>query len=126
MITKLKSIILGFLILLFIQFISNFIVVHFRIRIPSPLLGMIILSLLLYFNVISRTLIEDVCNILLKNMSLFFVPLFVGIISYVAIIKQNLLPIILTIFLTTFFTMLITALLVNFIMKVTGKSERYE
>jgi len=119
---RIKNLAIGFLILIMIQFISNCLVKELHIPFPSPLLGMVILSLLLYFEVIPKKTIKNISNLLLKNMALFFIPLFVGIISYSQLIKENLFPIILTIVFTTFFTMLVTALGVEYIIKITDHS----
>lgn len=114
---------IGFLILIIIQFVSNCLIKIFHISFPSPLLGMVILSALLYFKVIPEKMIKRISDLLLNNMALFFIPLFVGIISYSKLIKANLLPIVLTVILTTFFTMLLTAVLVEYIIKITYKGD---
>jgi len=121
--TKIISLATGFILLLFIQFCSNCLVNFLHIAFPAPLLGMIILALLLFSKIIPEKLIKDICDLLLKNMSLFFIPLFVGIITYVHILKANLMPIMITIIFTTFTTMLITAFLVEKIIKHTQKEE---
>ena len=120
---KITSLALGFLTLLIIQFTANCIIKYLHLSFPSPLLGMVILALLLYFKVIPEKFLKSICDLLLNNMSLFFIPLFVGIISYAHLIKQNLLSITLIIILTTFGTMIITASLVEFIIKKTTKEK---
>jgi holin-like protein len=96
---------------------------HLGFAFPAPILGMLILALALYFGIIPEKLMQGICDLLLKNMPLFFVPLFVGIVSYSYLIKQNLLPIVLIVFFTTFLAMLITAFLVQYIIKITDKGE---
>ncbi len=121
--SKIQTLAFGFIILLIIQFFSNCLIKFLHISFPSPLLGMVILAVLLYFEIIPKKLMKNISDLLLANMALFFIPLFVGIISYSQLIKQNLLPIILTIVCTTFFTMLITAFVVEYIIKITSKGE---
>lgn len=121
--TKTFTLTLGFAILIVIQFFSNCVIKYLHIAFPSPLLGMVILSVLLYFKVIPEKFIKNISDLLLNNMALFFIPLFVGIISYTHLIKQNLAPIILTVIFTTFSTMLITAFLVEYLIKITSKGE---
>lgn len=122
MITKIKSLIIGFGILIFIQFCSNCIVKYLHVPFPSPLLGMLALTALLYLKIIPEVLIKDICNLLLTNMSLFFVPLFVGIITYVHLIHENLVTLLVTIILTTFTTMIFTAVFVELIIKYTQRN----
>lgn len=120
---KITSLALGFLTLIIIQFLANCVIKYLHIAFPSPLLGMVILALLLYFKAIPEKLLKDICDLLLNNMSLFFIPLFVGIISYAHLIKQNLLSISIIILLTTFGTMVVTASLVELIIKKTTKEK---
>jgi len=120
---KITSLALGFLTLIIIQFLANCIVKHLHLAFPSPLLGMVILALLLYFKVLPEKFLKNICDLLLNHMSLFFIPLFVGIIAYAHLIKQNLFPIVLIITLTTFGTMIITASLVELIIKKTTKGK---
>lgn len=121
MITKIKSIIIGFAILIIIQFCANCIVKHLHIPFPSPLLGMLTLVVLLYFKIIPEALIKDICDLLLTNMTLFFVPLFVGIITYAHLIHENLVTLIVTVISTTFITMILTAIFVELIIKFTQR-----
>lgn len=120
--TKIIPLTTGFALLLIIQFLSNCLVKFLHISFPAPLLGMIILTILLYLKVIPEKLVKDICELLLKHMSLFFIPLFVGIIAYVHLLKANLMPILATIIFTTFSTMVLTALLVELIIKRTQKA----
>lgn len=120
---KIKSLAIGFAILIAIQFSANCVLTTLHIAFPSPLLGMVVLALLLQFKIIPMDLIKDICELLLKNMALFFVPLFVGIMSYEKLIKANLVPIALTIIITTFVTMLLSAFFVDAVIKMTQKDK---
>lgn len=120
---KIKNLAIGFLILILIQLVSNDLIKGLHIVFPSPILGLVLLALLLHFKIIPEKLIKDISELLLSNMTLFFIPLFVGIISYVNLIKQNLVPIMLVVFFTTFFTMLVTAFVVEFVIKITSKGD---
>lgn len=120
---KIKTLAAGFLILIIIQFLTNCLIKHLHLAFPSPLLGMVVLAVLIYFKVIPEKLMKDIGDLLLNNMALFFIPLFVGIISYSHLIKVNLVPIFSIIVLTTFSTMLVTAFVVEYIIKITSKEE---
>ena len=80
------------------------------ITFPAPILGIIILFTLWKIGVIKENWIEDFCNFMLKNMILFFIPIFVGIMTYVDIISKNFLAIIMTIFITTTLVMVVVGL----------------
>ncbi len=121
MLKKIFSLILGFIILIIIQYVSNFLIKITHIPFPSPLLGMIVLASLLYFKILPETLIKDISDLLLKNMSLFFVPLFVGIMVYVPLIKNSVFQILGIILVTTFLTMIVTAFAVEKIIHLTKK-----
>lgn len=117
MISRSIKITTGFLILCIIQYICNYIVKITHIVLPSPILGIIIFTVLLQLNIIKKVWIEDICNLLLKYMPLLFVPLFVGIISYYGIIEKHLIPILINIIITTTVTLLVSALFVENIIK---------
>ena len=84
-----KNFIFGFGIIFFILYASKFILDITHIAFPAPILGIIILFILLKTKIIKETWIESFCNFMLKNMILFFIPIFVGIITYTDIISKN-------------------------------------
>ena len=107
-------IVIGLLILFSINILSVALVSFFHIHFPSPLVGLIILSILLQFKIIPIHWIEDSCNLLLENMGLFFVPLLVGIVLYSKLIAGNMIQIMLTIIISSVI-----------IICITGKSVEY-
>lgn len=114
---KVIKIIAGFIILISIQYICFQIIKITNIFLPAPVLGLIILVILLEFKIIKKEYIKDICNILLKYMSVLFIPFLVGIISHYKLIKDNLTGLLLLIFLTTTITLIITAFFVESIIK---------
>ena len=105
-----KNFIIGFGIILLILYLSKLILNVANIAFPAPILGIIILFVLLKIGLIKENWIENFCNFMLKNMILFFIPIFVGIISYTDLISKNLLAIIMTIFITTTLVMVAVGL----------------
>lgn len=116
---KLFSATFGLFILFSIFYFSKFFLKQLHILFPAGLLGLIIFSILLFFNVIKESWIEDICNILVKNISLFFIPFFVGIISFSSMIGKNLIPILTTVFISTFVTIILTGIFVDNAIKYT-------
>lgn len=112
-----KNIIVGFLILVLTQLLSNFIIQKAHLTFPAPLLGMIILALLLHFKVLPVKYVEDICKLLLDNMSLFFVPLLVGIMLYSKVIVANFLPILAVVVIGTFISLTISAKFVDVLLE---------
>lgn len=118
---KIFRVISGFIILLAIQFISEKILRTLGINFPPTILGLIVFALLLNFKIIPMWFMKDICTISISVLPALFVPLLVGVTTYYALIKQNLLGIIGIIILATFITMVLTALFVEKVMEWTGK-----
>lgn len=117
MLARFIKIIIGFIILCAIQYLCNCVVKLTHIVLPAPILGIIVFALLLQFKIIKKEWVHDVCNLLLKNMPLLFVPLFVGIIAYYGIIEKNLIPILINVIVTTTMTLIVTAIFVENVIK---------
>lgn len=117
MLDKSLKYLIGFFILLLVQFIANLLIKVTNIVFPSPILGIIILTICLQFKIIKSEWIKDICDLLLKNMPLLFVPLFVGIIAYYGLIEKNLLPILINVFVTATITLIVTAFFVDNVIK---------
>ena len=107
---KIINFTIGLGIIFLILYLSKFILDIFHIAFPAPILGIIILFVLLKIGIIKENWIEDFCDFMLKNMILFFIPIFVGIISYEDLISKNFLAIIMTIVVTTTLVMVIVGL----------------
>lgn len=117
MFSRILKCIIGFIILCAIQYFCNRIVKLTHIILPAPILGIILLSLLIQANIIKKEWIKDICNLLLKNMPLLFVPIFVGLISYYGIIEKNLIPILVNVIIGTTLTIMVTGIIVDNIIK---------
>jgi len=91
------------------QAVSVFLPISF----PGSVLSMIILFLLLFFRVIKVDHIRQKADFLLKNMSFFFIPAGIGILSSFDLIRSSILPLITVIIVTTILTFGATALTVQ-------------
>ena len=91
------------------QAVSVFLPISF----PGSVLSMIILFLLLFFRVIKVDHIRQKADFLLKNMSFFFIPAGIGILSSFDLIRSSILPLITVIIVTTVLTFGATALTVQ-------------
>ncbi|MBR5303913.1 MAG: CidA/LrgA family protein [Candidatus Gastranaerophilales bacterium] len=106
-----KNFVIGLGIIFLILYLSKIILDLAHIAFPAPILGIIILFILLKIGIIKEVWIESFCNFMLKNMILFFIPIFVGVIAYTDIISKNFLAIIMTIIITTTLVMVVVGLL---------------
>lgn len=107
----------GFIIILGLFYFSSIIVKITHIGFPPTLLGLILFTILLHYKIIKEKFVEDICDLLLNNMTLFFVPLLVGITLYTNLISKNLWAILITIFISTTLTMVLSAFFVQNIIK---------
>jgi len=83
------------------------------IIIPGNLIGMGLLYLALTFKWVNMDRIKNTGDFLLKHMSLFFIPFGVSIVSYYALIKNDLLSIIIIVVLSTVISMIVTAKVID-------------
>ena len=92
----------------------------------TPILEIIIILLvgLLKTKVIKLSWVEDAGNLLLKNMTLLFVPTGVKIMAYFGVIKDIWWKLLLLCSAATALSFLATALVVGGVMKLTRKGEK--
>ena len=112
-----SSLLQGFALLLFLQWISTEIIAFLGILFPPPLLGMLILTALLCTGVIKENYIEDICTALIDKMALLFLPAGVSMILYLDVIKAELLPISLTVILSSVIILCSTALVLEMLLR---------
>ncbi|MCR2045040.1 CidA/LrgA family protein [Anaerosalibacter massiliensis] len=81
--------------------------------IPGTIIGMVVLLICLIIGVIKVDMIEDVSKFLLENITFFFIPAAVGIISSSEHIKQQWLPILMVTILSTIIVIGVTGFIVQ-------------
>lgn len=108
-----NSILQGFTIIMCIHFVSIALVDIFKLLLPAPLLGMIILAILLYTNIIKIKWVEHAAYVLLEYMGMLFIPPAISIILYYKIIAKEAVPIIVTLLITTLLVMVVTGKVVQ-------------
>ncbi|SCG97049.1 MULTISPECIES: CidA/LrgA family protein [unclassified Romboutsia] len=89
------------------SFLQNIIVV------PGNIIGMILLFLLLQFKIIKLEKVNELGDLLINNMAIFFVPAGVSLIRSLDLISQNIFVLIMTISLSTIAVMYITGFVVE-------------
>lgn len=77
------------MIILVTYFIGQVLQTLLHLPIPGSVIGLILLFLALQKGIIKVEMIEDVCDFLLSNMSFFFIPAGVGLITSFAVGLDN-------------------------------------
>lgn len=90
-------------------FCGEFISQTFGLPLPGSIIGMLIFALLLKFGVCRESEVSDTSDFLVKNMSLFFIPPGVGVISYFGLISQQWIPIVASAVVSTILVIISTA-----------------
>lgn len=106
-----------FLIILVINFAGVIIQNIFHLPLPGTILGMLILFVLLWTKVLKVESIEKVCDFLILNMIIFFLPPAVELLEYMTLLKTGFLKIIILLIATTVITMIVTGKTVDFCIK---------
>lgn len=106
-----------FLIILVINFVGIIIQNLFHLPLPGTILGMLILFILLWTKVLKVESIEKVCDFLILNMIIFFLPPAVELLEYMTLLKTGFLKILILLVATTVITMIVTGKTVDFCIK---------
>ena len=80
-----------------------------NLTIPGSVLGMLFLLSALLGGAVKLEWVEDEAELFVRNMSVMFVPPGVGIVTYIGLIKSQLLPISVSLLLSFLITLLVTA-----------------
>jgi len=104
-----------FLIILIICFIGEVLSKVVHVPLPGSIIGMILLFICLFTGLIKLEMIEEISKFLIDHLAFFFIPSGVGLLAYVGILKENLLPILAICFITTFLVMIATGWTVQII-----------
>lgn len=82
----------------------------FHIPIPGSVIGMVLLFILLCIGIVKIEQIKEVSDFLLDNLAFLFVPLGVGLLKSVDVLKSNWWQIILIVIITTIMVIVTTGL----------------
>jgi holin-like protein len=102
-------------ILVFFQWLGQFIVLWTNVIIPGPLMGMLLLLLVLIYPSDLVSLVEPVSSRLIQNLSLLFIPASVGAFFLEQEITSQLPNLLLIVILSTLLTILFMSLLIKLI-----------
>jgi holin-like protein len=97
----------GFAILLGFLFLGQFLQ-YLLIPLPGSVIGLLLLTASLFLGWIKLSWIEEAAQLLLKNMTLFFVPVIVAAMVIFADYSQHLVPIIISLVVGTIAVLLVS------------------
>ncbi|RPH30598.1 hypothetical protein EHN07_01930 [Buttiauxella warmboldiae] len=96
------------------------------ITIPGSIIGMLMLFILLSLQILPAKWVKPGCHLLIRYMALLFVPIGVGVMQYVDVIKQQFGPVVVSCFISTLVVLVVVSWsshLVHGERKVVGENE---
>jgi holin-like protein len=89
-------------------FAGELLVYFTGIKIPSSIIGMLLLTSLLYFKVIKLSQVKAMSDLLVQNLAFFFIPPGVAIMLYLDVICDQFLAIVVSSVLSTLVVLAVT------------------
>lgn len=109
---------IGFIIAL--SLIGQVLSTHFHLPLPGNLIGMFLLLFLLFSGIIKESALQKGADLLLKYMSLFFIPAGVGLLAHFELIQGQWLPWVLIVTLSTAIVLIGTGKLIDYLISKEG------
>jgi len=88
-----------------------------NLPIPGSVIGLILLFIGLQIGLIKIEMIEELCEFLLSNMSFFFIPAGVGLMTAFGVLKGKWIPFIIIVVFSTCLVWIVTAFVVKLLRK---------
>ena len=79
------------------------------ITIPSSIIGMLILFLLLALQILPAKWVKPGCHVLIRYMALLFVPVGIGVMQYVDVLRAQFGPVVVSCFISTLVVFLVVS-----------------
>lgn len=106
-----------FILLLGCQFLGEVTVRFLHLPFPGPVVGMLMLFIYLIINQGVPKPLEEVSQVLLKHLSLFFVPAGVGVMAHFELLKTDAWPLTIAIVVSTAVGIVVTGLVMGAIIQ---------
>ena len=88
-----------------------------HLPIPGSVIGLILLFLGLQVGIFKVEMIEELCEFLLSNMSFFFIPAGVGLMTAFGVLKGKWMPFMIVVVFSTCLVWIVTAFVVKILRK---------
>ncbi|MBU3173486.1 CidA/LrgA family protein [Clostridium estertheticum] len=105
------------MIILIPYIIGTVLQITLHLPIPGAVIGLILLFLGLQIGIVKLEMIEELCEFLLSNMSFFFIPAGVGLMTAFGVLKGKWIPFIIIVVLSTCLVWIVTAFVVKTLRK---------
>ncbi|MBW9153262.1 CidA/LrgA family protein [Clostridium estertheticum] len=105
------------MIILIPYIIGTVLQITLHLPIPGAVIGLILLFLGLQIGIVKFEMIEELCEFLLSNMSFFFIPAGVGLMTAFGVLKGKWIPFIIIVVLSTCLVWIVTAFVVKTLRK---------
>ncbi|GGD35413.1 UPF0299 membrane protein YohJ [Franconibacter daqui] len=125
--TTLWQFIRAFLLIYACLYAGNAIAALLPITIPGSIIGMLILFLLLSLQILPAKWVKPGCHVLIRYMALLFVPVGIGVMQYVDVLRAQFGPVVVSCFISTLLVFLVVSWsshLVHGERKVIGQKEK--
>ncbi|PHM74668.1 CidA/LrgA family protein [Xenorhabdus kozodoii] len=99
----------AFALLYLCLIVGNLISALLPFSLPGSIIGLLLLFGLLAFQIIPSHWVKPGCSLLMKNMTLLFLPIGVGIMDYYPQLSQQMFPILLSCLVSTVIVMVVVA-----------------
>lgn len=111
-------------ILLLFQLAGEGLVLAFKLPVPGPVVGMLLLLVALLMRGAVPPPLRETSNGLLEHLSLLFVPAGVGVMVHLPRIGQEWLPMVVALVASTILTVAVTAVTLNVLIRINGRDSR--
>ncbi len=119
-------------VIFFFQLLGEFLKKFFEMRIPGPVIGLILLLVtLIFLKKFKKTALINLkadvintSNYILSYLSLLFVPIGVGVVMHLSYLENNLFRVLIIVFISTILTIAGTAFLMEKINRKLIKNDR--
>ena len=119
-------------VIFFFQLMGEFLKKFFEMRIPGPVIGLILLLVtLIFLKKFKKTVINNLkadvintSNYILSYLSLLFVPIGVGVVMHLSYLENNLFRVLIIVFISTILTIAGSAFLMEKINRKLIKNDR--
>ncbi len=115
----------GMLTLLLFQFIGECCVKLFVLKIPGPIIGMVLLLLFLLFRQSSFGALDVTVSWLLRYLPLFIIPAAAGIITQIDTISKEAVAILTSLIIGTFLALAFSAKLIDILISHKEKTDEF-
>ena len=107
----------GFLYILLFQAVGELCSHFFLSTIPGPVIALVLMLLFLVWRRDVPSSVENISNMILPNLGLFFIPAAVGVVMYLPLLKTHAGAVLLALLLSVLATLAVTALILKIFAK---------